>query len=259
MRALDRRHRRLLRRATAAGWLEVWQAGHRRSLWFDDSILQSEIDLTRPGRLPNPANRAMLAHLIFCDRPRRVLLAGCGGGGIARWFAARSPDTAGVAVEVDPVVAAIAQEHFEFPGNGSAWQLVQTDVRVYLPNVRGFDWILVDIAEAGFAPAWVAAKRFLDACRAALAPGGVLTLNLIPRDAEDLAGKLLAVRRCFARRTLCLSVPGHDNVVAMAFQRTPELYDLEARAANAGRSWGLELPTFLCRLRHENPVGSGIF
>jgi spermidine synthase len=255
----SRSQRRLLRLDTRSGWLEVWQSGRRRSLWFDDEILQSEIDLDDPGRLPNPVNRAMLAHLLFGQQPQRVLLAGCGGGGIARWFAARSGATAGVAVEIDPAVAVVAREHFEFPLMHQTWQLVEADINDYLRTAEGFDWMLVDIATAGFSPDWVSEPRFLRACHDALGTDGVLTLNLIPRDASDLAARLFALRRVFARRTLCLSVPAHDNVIAIGFRRAPELHDLTAQAAAAARQWGLEFHAFRERLQRENPLGSGIF
>ena len=60
--------------------LGIWEDDDRRSLWFDDVILQSEINIYDPAVLPNPVNRAMLAHLMFGLRLQRVLLAGCGGG-----------------------------------------------------------------------------------------------------------------------------------------------------------------------------------
>ena len=60
--------------------LEIWEDDDRRSLWFDDVILQTEINIHDPAVLPNPVNRTMLAHLMFGLPLQRVLLAGCGGG-----------------------------------------------------------------------------------------------------------------------------------------------------------------------------------
>ena len=48
--------------------LEIWEEGDCRSLWFDDVILQTEIHVDDPAVLPNPVNRAMLAHLML-DMP----------------------------------------------------------------------------------------------------------------------------------------------------------------------------------------------
>jgi spermidine synthase len=251
--------RRLDRRATRSGWLEVWQEGSRRSLWFDDEILQTEIDLERPQHLPNPVNRAMLSHLMFRPAPGRILLAGTGGGGIARWFAARMPTADGVAVEIEPAVADVARTWFDFPAAGAGWNLVTGDVRDYLPGAHAVDFVLVDIAEDGFSPAWVSEADFLARVDAALAPGGVMTLNLIPRDRADFATHLFNVRRQFHGRTLCQSVPAHDNVLVLGFRDRPETADLPARALAAQLAWGLEFPEFLDRMRRENPPGSGVF
>ena len=126
--------------------VEVWDEAGRRSLWFDDVILQSEIDLHRPDSLPNPVNRAMLAHLMF-DRPQQqVLLAGCGGGAIARWFNARSPSTRGIAVELSATVARLAHEYFDFPPTGSHWHLEIADIRT--------TWLATRTATTIFSSTW---------------------------------------------------------------------------------------------------------
>lgn len=251
---------RLLHEQTADGWLEVWQDGDRRSLWFDDQVLQSEIDLNDPTRLPNPANRAMLAHLMFGQSPRRVLLAGCGGGGIARWFAARSPDTRGVAVERCSRVAEIARSHFQFPAANRGWTLERADVRDYLAEPRAaFDFILVDIAERGYTPDWASEPEFLRYSRLALSPAGILTLNLLARDRDEFTARLYRIRQAFDRHTLCLGVPEHDNVLVLAFSTPPDLDDLDARLPERQRHWGLEFDRMLNRLRRQNPPGSGVF
>lgn len=238
------------------GPLVVQQSGTLRELHFDNGITQSCIDLERPERLPLAANRAMLAHLLFGQRPRSVLLAGCGGGAIARWFAARSPDTRGVAVEKNPDVASLARRYFEFP---ASWRLQQDDVRRHLRRPRQYDFILVDIEERGRTPGWVSDSRFLSDCRQALTPAGVLTLNLVAETPLSLVATLSQVHRVFGQRTLCLSIPDHDNVLLLAFRRRPSLHHLDERARRHGIHWSLELPALLARLRRENPVGSGIF
>jgi len=251
----------LLRETAADGVIELRQCGRVRSLWLDDGLLQSEIDLDRPDHLPNPASRAMLAHLLFYPEPRRVLLAGCGGGGIARWFHARSPDTAGLAVELSPRVAEVARSHFDFPGVGSGWELRTGDVRdgALLQGEEAFDFILVDIAEAGHTPAWVSGAPFLDACRGLLSSTGVLTVNLIPEDADDFAGALYRLRRVFDHRSVCMTVPERGNVMLLGFMSRPDLERVKERMLAKQIRWGLEFDAFWQRMTRENPVGSGVF
>jgi spermidine synthase len=235
----------------------VEQTGTRRELHFANGITQTLIDLEDPGYLPLAANRAMLAHLAFGQRPRRVLLAGCGGGAIARWFAARPPRVQGTAVEIDPRVASLARRYFEFPPD---WRLRVGDVREHLAGCRDdYDFILVDIESGGRTPDWVGDAHFLRHCRRALTPAGVITFNLVAEQRDQVMTKLLAIREVFARRTLCLSIPKHDNTLVLAFRRRPNLHALDTQIGKRAAHWGLELTELLGRMQRENPAGSGIF
>ncbi len=249
----------IYRQPTEQGQIQVWQEDNRRSLWFDDVILQSEIDLDDPAVLPNPVNRAMLAHLMFGQQPHRVLLAGCGGGAIARWFLARSPATAGEAVEVSEPVARVAHEYFGFPGADSGWQLHLADVREFIRNRADcYDFILVDLEENQYSPEWVSSDTFLQNCRAALAPAGVLTLNLIPDGPNHYARALANIRAAFQRKTLCLPVENHDNQLVIAFRDSPNLDGIDDKIERAARRWGLPFRKFWQALQSANPSGSGV-
>jgi hypothetical protein len=94
---------------------------------------------------------------------------------------------------------------------------------------------------------------------AALTSRGVLTLNLVAETRTSLLATLMQLRRTFGQRTLCLSIPGHDNALVLAFRRRPDLRHLEERIRGRARYWDLELDDLLARLRRENRPGSGIF
>ncbi len=241
--------------------LTVFQSGERRVLSSADGLVQSEIDLAHPGELPNPVSRAMLAHLLFRPPPESVLLAGCGGGAVARWLHARSPRTRGVAVEISPTVVDLARRWFDFPPRQSNWRLQRGDVQDYLAGADSgkLDFILMDIAEQGSSPDWLAEREFLRNCRSSLSEQGVLTLNLIPRDAAHLACLLWALRQVFFRQVLCFSLSGRGNVMALAFNRAPQTDNLGQAARAASALWGLSFDDYLQRMRRENPPGSGIF
>ncbi|MCP5315150.1 MAG: fused MFS/spermidine synthase [Chromatiaceae bacterium] len=198
--------------------LEIWDEGDCRSLWFDDVILQSEIHLHDAAVLPNPVNRAMLAHLMFDAPLHNVMLAGCGGGAIARWLHARAPEVTGDAVELSPTVARLAREYFDFPPPTSNWRLLVEDVREHLVHSAArYDYILVDLEENQATPDWLTGREFLTGCREHLNEQGTLTLNLIV-DASDAASEaLLRIRRVFDNETLLLADPDHDNLLVLAF------------------------------------------
>jgi len=249
----------IYRQPTEQGQIQVWQEGDRRSLWFDDVVLQSEIDLNDPAVLPNPVNRAMLAHLIFGQQPRQVLLAGCGGGAIARWFHARSPHTKGDAVELSAEVAHVAHEYFQFPDEHSLWRLRQNDVREFIRDQSGrYDFILVDLEEQQYSPQWVSGIEFLEYCYRALSDTGVLTINLIPDGPNHYAKALGNIRQVFQRRTISLPNEDHDNQLVIAFREPPSLSDIENQIRKAAARWGLPFARYWQRIAASNPSGSGV-
>lgn len=235
------------------------QQGSRRSLWFDDVILQSEIDVDDPQVLPNPVNQAMLAHLLFGQEPRRVLLGGCGGGAIARWLHARAPGCQGDAVELHEAIAQVAREWFDFPKPSTGWQIRLGDLRDFVASSnKRYDFILIDLEQQHFTPPWVTEIEFLQHCRARLSTQGVLTLNLICKNTTQYRQALQRVREVFEQRTLSLPIAGHDNQFILAFRNTPKLDEMPARVSQAAQRWGLPLKRFWKILREHNPPGSGV-
>jgi len=230
--------------------LEIWDEGDCRSLWFDDVILQSEIHIHDPAVLPNPVNRAMLAHLMLDLPLRRVLLAGCGGGAVARWLHARAPEVVGDAVELSPTVARLAHEYFDFPpAQNSNWQLLVDDVREYLTlSETGYDFILVDLEENQVTPAWVTDTDFLQYCHSHLSRQGVLTLNLILHDNAAVSEALLRVRQVFGTGAMLLDNPEHDNLLVLAFRTSPPEIPPQETLEQHGRRWGIDFTALAARI-----------
>jgi len=230
--------------------LEIWDEGDLRSLWFDDVILQTQIHLHDPAVLPNPVNRAMLAHLMFEPPLGRVMLAGCGGGAIARWLHERMPDVVGDAVELSDTVARLAREYFDFPpAQHSNWRLLIGDVREHFVHSDAhYDFILVDLEEDQATPTWLTSRGFLTGCRDHLSPQGTLTLNLIVDDAAAVSAALFAIRSVFGTGTLLLDDPDHDNLLVIAFAAdTPPTPDTD-RLIQLGLRWGINFQALAERI-----------
>lgn len=244
----------IYREENADSHLEIWDEGDLRSLWFDDIILQSEISLDGPAELPNAVNRAMLAPLMFGLPIRHVLLAGCGGGAIARWFNARAPEVRGDAVELSPTVARLAREYFDFPPTTSNWRLLIGDVREHVATTaQRYDYILVDLEEQQATPDWVTSAPFLADCRTHLSPGGTLVVNLISRSVEEATDALFAVRQVFDAGITLLGDPDHDNLLVLATTASPT--DVPERAAIEARGgrWGIDFVMLAERLKRVPP------
>lgn len=237
--------------------LEIWDEGDHRSLWFDDAILQSEILLSDPGSLPNPVNQAMLAPLMFEPTLQQVLLAGCGGGAVARWFHSHAPLVMGDAVERSATVACLAREYFDFPPITSNWRLIIADIREHLTETsRQYDYVLIDLEENQITPPWVTEQPFLDQCRERLSPGGTMVLNLISESVNEAAERLLAVRQVFTDGIALLSNPNHDNLLVLARRAAWPTQPADADLRRSHERWGIDFSAIASRLRLIPPAGA---
>lgn len=243
------------------GEIRVWQQDDRRWLDFNDGLVQSEIILNNPELLPLPLNRAMLAGMMFVDMPKRVLLAGMGGGSTARYFSGCFPDVRGEAVEKSDLVTEIARDLFDFPSDNN-WQIVKQDILDYVQNCpEQYDLIVIDIAIEQKTPEWLIDQEFLQQCRSLLTENGHLAFNLLVDDGNDFLHYLSAIREVFDRRTVCLSLPNYRNTVIFAFNHSVQYVetDLLSRLPELESLWGLEFSDFHQQMLKDNPQNSGVF
>lgn len=115
--------------------------------------------------------------------PRRALLLGLGGGTVAHLLARRCPGVAMVGVERNAEVIAVARAQF---GLGALPKLaiVEADAFTWVAEQAAtgddhYDLICLDLFEAGRLALGTLATPFLRQVGALLAPGGLLTVNLM--------------------------------------------------------------------------------
>jgi spermidine synthase len=239
--------------------IKVWQQADIRWLEFGDELIQTEIDLARPGFLPESFNRAMLSGALFSGEvPEKVLLAGTGGGSTARYFAHRFPDVIGDAVELSPVVLEIAQRFFECPYQGN-WQLIAADIQDYVQHSETrYDLIVMDIAIGQASPEWITDPAFLNGCRQLLTRKGHIAINLIVEDEQGFMRQLAAIRQSFDRQTVCLSLTEHRNVIVLAFNNAKVLVLNPLIFDKLESQWQIEFGRFYQQMLKDNPKDSGV-
>lgn len=248
--------RLLFHKDTPGGLVEVWQSNTERYLTIN-SIKQTGIHIDQPARLVSPLYHAFLASLLFIETPEKVLLAGLGGGALARYLDHIMPEIYGDAVEINETVANSAKKYFYFPDAG--WKINVADIKQW--NGSDYDLILLDIADADLTPAWLTSEKMLSQLKQQLSMHGVLVINLLVDNEQSFLTELASIRKVFNGYTLCLGVQDHQNIVVFAFNQRPGYCSkkaLKSRTKQLSDVWQLDFDFLLARLLNDNPEGSGV-
>ena len=242
--------------------IDISEASGVRYLHFGSDWVQGAMRLRKPNALELGYTREMMAGLLFREGrwPARVLLIGLGAGSMAKFVHHHLPQASVTVVEIAPEVHAVARQYFRLPDEderfevhiGDGAEFVRTDPRQWdLIAVDGFD----RHARAGA----LASLPFYTACRARLAPEGILSVNLFGQ-LRGFKTQLQRLRSAFDGRVLSLPECDSGNVVALA--STPggqsfDLANLKLRAANLKADTGLDLLPTLRRLEKSGACPDG--
>lgn len=149
--------------------------GHNGRL-YTESIHNTKDELD----LPVVYTRYMTAGLMYPKTVKSILEIGSGGGRTAWYLHRHLPDVPITTVELDPVVAELAQKHFGIK-NEKNFKIATRDGRLFLrENKQRYDMILIDAYRGPFVPFHLLTKEFYLAIEAHLAPGGVVVQNIEP-------------------------------------------------------------------------------
>ncbi|MFZ5832000.1 MAG: fused MFS/spermidine synthase [Planctomycetota bacterium] len=206
-----------------------------RTLRFDDSeARQSVVKPGDPEHLELPYTRAILAGLVLCQRPQRVLVVGLGGGTIPMFLRKHYPELDIDVVDIDPVVVEVAKSHFGFREDHRMRAYVD-DGRKFIEEVRqDYDIIFLDAFGADSVPYHLATQEFLEAVRRAMAPRGVVVGNIWSRSSNELHDSMIATYQAVFGEFYVLGVPLAGNEILMATQPRQRLErDALVRRASA--------------------------
>lgn len=237
------------------GIIDVVQEARTRSLYFGAPPQQSSMLLRDPVHLVFAYTRAMMACLLFNDKPRSALLIGLGGGSLAKFLLHHFPDCRVDAVESRASVADLAHRFFQLPHDPRLRVHIADGgefVRDAGTSKNDYDFLLVDAYDAAGMASSVNGMAFFDACRARLGRCGILSLNLWGGDRDGLEDTWQALQRSFDGTLLQLPVEAKGNVIALAGNRPfPAHFQKMARERLKAMEarFGIEFSHFLPRLR----------
>lgn len=231
-----------------------------RSLHIGSDTVQSAMRIARPHDLELSYTRSMMAFLLFNPAPGSVLMVGLGGGSVAKYLHHHLPETRVRVLEIDPQVVAVARQCFHVPADGGRFEIITGDGAEYMSRRDvAADVIMVDGYDAEAHVEELATREFYGHCRARLASGGVLVVNLWGGD-RQFNEVLKRIEGEFREGTLCLPARKPGNVIAFAFRDAPgpmAWTDLERRAGVLEARYGLEFTSFVSGLRTMNRFDSG--
>ncbi len=227
----------------------IFDSGRERCLHFDLTAVQSAMDLDDPERLSLAYTRKMMAFLLFCASPQRILLLGLGGGALAKFCYRHLPTTVITAVEVNPDVIAL-RDMFVIPPDDDRFHVECDDGALYVTGLGPkYDVILVDVSGRSSIPPQFTAIEFYQNARRRLSTGGVFVMNLC-EDRRSSALHLAKIRLVFGEFVL-LSVPGDGNLIVFAAKEDLvgiHWQHLEEGAIELKRRFDLEFPRYVRRM-----------
>jgi spermidine synthase len=231
-----------------------------RYLHIGGEAIQSGIRIDEPDRLELDYVRAMMAFLLFCPRPRDVLMVGLGGGSMARFIHQRMHETRVTIAEISPEVVAVAREFFHFPRDDERLEVLVGDGAEIVPlRPACADVLVVDGFEDGETPEALCTQPFYDAAFASLRAGGVMVVNFMA-DARKMDAYLARIEKSFGRYPTLLMAEDKDNLIAFAVRGGPARIswdELKARALSANVRYGLQLQKSFPSLRKRNTSEDG--
>ncbi|MEG4320892.1 MULTISPECIES: fused MFS/spermidine synthase [unclassified Microcoleus] len=168
-------------------------------------LLQSVFNLNNPLHLVSEYTQAMMLGLLWQNRPKKVYIAGFGGGRIPLVMHHYLPETIVECADVDPIALEAAIECFGVQFDDRLTVAIQ-DGREYLeqqsPDIQ-YDIIMTDVFFGnGYFPHRLATKEFYELCQKHLSTAGVVLVNLLQRD-EFYAQKVKTFQSVFSQVCVC--------------------------------------------------------
>jgi spermidine synthase len=162
---------------------------------------------------------------LFYEKPGRMLLAGLGGGSVAKRFA--SDGWRVDAVEIDPVVTRMAREYFDLENTDAV--VHHMDGRRFLATTgETFDVVIMDAFGSSSIPFQLVTRESFALIRSRLVPNGILAMNIEATAWHDILVHSLAatMQEVFAHVVaLPMAEPPNalGNLVLLASDRPLEL------------------------------------
>ncbi len=218
-----------------------------RFIRTDPGKLQSGMYLDDPIELYAEYTRYYALGTALHPGAKRVLMLGGGGGSVPKWLLAGRGGLSGAelrldVVELDPGMTRLAREWFQLPDD-PRMRVHHQDARRFLnTNTQLYDLIFIDVFNSYYSvPFQMGTEEAAAAVRRALAPGGMVIMNVISAFSGENGALFRAIHGAFARsfpETHCFAVQNParldevQNLMLLALpEKRPDLAEVFAGRA----------------------------
>jgi spermidine synthase len=175
--------------------------------------VQSQMKLGQPNLLMLDYTRSMMGFLLFNHCPKHIGTIGLGGGSIQKHCYRTLPHTRISVAEISLEVIAL-RNHFCIPKDDSRFKVFREDGADFVArHADEFDVLIVDGFDITGQPEQLCSQGFYDDCYEALAPNGVMVVNMPDR---DFRGLLARMRLSFRNLVVVVGCEDGDNQIAFA-------------------------------------------
>lgn len=163
--------------------INVMQTGSRRCLIFNvhrGDRNQTCVDVDNRDELIFSYTKMSFAGLLLNPDPKKILIAGLGGGTLPLAFNDMYPEAEIDVVEVDQAVVNVAKGFFFFEENANM-RVAVNDARVFVKRAgilgEKYDFIILDAFGGDYIPEHLLTREFLEEVKAIMTEDAVLVAN----------------------------------------------------------------------------------
>lgn len=163
--------------------INVVQTGNRRCLIFNvhrGDRNQTCVNVDDHDELIFSYTKMSFAGLLLTPEPKKILIAGLGGGTLPMTFSGLFPEAQIDVVEVDQAVVNVAKQFFFFEENANMTVAVN-DARVFVKRAgilgEKYDFIILDAFGGDYIPEHLLTQEFLEEVKQIMAEDAVLVAN----------------------------------------------------------------------------------
>lgn len=183
------------------------------TLYFEMGSVQSQMKMSKPNLLMLDYTRSMMDFLLFNNCPRHIGTIGLRGGSIQKHCYRTLPQSRISVAEISSEVIAL-RDRFYIPKDDSRFKVFCEDGADFVVrHANEFDVLIVDGFDITGQPEQLCSQRFYDDCYEALAPNGVMVVNMPDR---DCSGLLARMRLSFRNLVVVVGCEDGDNQIAFA-------------------------------------------